>query len=208
MISYILKRLCWIGFIVMIILFILSFFLPNYYYTHYHDVHIISSKDLVVQPCKHKEHEYNAKVVKWSGIDDNGYKYEFESEVNVDDPEDTNEGVCYNDLKNGIAKTHNCRTLPFTILILIVFGFISLFTYFTEDLDDYCYNDRKDIRILRLNLFYIYMVFCGYDNDSKILYDLCEEEYNNRGNKYVILKYTDLYKKYKNKLNEKNKDEC
>ena len=206
MFSYILKRICWIGFIGMITLTVLSFFLPNYWYTHYHDVHIISSKDLVIQSCEHQEHQYNGKLVKWSGIDDNGYKHEFESKVNVDDPDDTTEGVCYNDLKNGIAKTHNCATTAFTILGLFIFGVISLFTYFTEDLEEYCYNDRIYIRGLRLSIFDIYMLFCGHD--PKILYDLCEEEDNNKRNADVIPKYMDLYKKYKNKLNEINQEKC
>lgn len=200
MISYILKRLCWVGFIGMVILFVLSFFLPNYYYTHYHDVHIISSKDLVIQTCEHKEHGYNGKVIKWSGIDDNGYKHEFESQVNVDDPEDANEGVCYNDLKNGIAKTHNCTTTLFTILGLVIFGIISFMTYFTEDLEDYYYRDREDIRGLRLTIFNIYMVFCGHD--PEILYDLCKEEDNNKRNADVIPKYRDLYRKYRRRLNK------
>ena len=200
MISYILKRLCWIGFIGMIILLVLSFFLPNYYYTHYHDVHIISSKNLVVQTCEHKEHGYNGKIVKWSGIDDNGYKRKFESKVNVDDPDDTNEGVCYNDLKNGIAKTHNCATTVFTIFGLLLFGVIAIFTYSTEDLEDYCYSDRKDIRVLRLSIFDIYMIFCGYD--PEILYDLCEEKYNDRRNEDVIPKYLSLYNEYKKRINK------
>lgn len=206
MISYILKRLCWVVFIGMIILFVLSFFLPNYYYTHYHDVHIISSKNIFIKTCEHKEHQHNGKLIVWKGTDDNGYVRTIESEVNIDDPDDTNEGVCYNDLKNGIAKTHNCATTVFTIFGLLLFGIISLFAYATENLEDYSYCDRKDIRVLRLSIFDVCMIFCGYD--PEILYDLCEEEDHNRRNEDVIPKYRDLYKKYKNKLNENNKEEC
>lgn len=188
------------GFIGMIILLVLSFFLPNYYYTHYHDVHIISSKNMIIKHCVHEEHQYNGKLIVWKGTDDHGNVHTIESEVNIDDPYDTIEGVCYNDLKNGIAKTHNCATAVFTIIGLMLFGIITAFTYFTEDLDDYYYGDSIDIRRLRLSLFNIYMVFCGYD--SKILYDLCEEEYNNKRYEAVIPKYTDLYKKYKKRLNK------
>lgn len=202
MISYIFKRLGLIGFIGMVILFVLSFFLPNYWYTHYHDVHIVSSKNTIVKHCQHEEHHYNGKLIVWKGTDDNGIIHTIESEVNVDDPHDTTGGVCYYDLKNGIAKTFNLATTAFTIVGLIALGIVSVFAM-SENLEDYGYNDCKNIRILRLFLFNVYMIFCGHD--QKILHDICEEEYNNKAKIAVIPKYLSLYDEYKKRVNELNK---
>lgn len=188
------------GFIGMIILLVLSFFLPNYWYTHYHDVHIVSSKNIIIRHCDHEEHQINGKLIVWKGTDDYGNVHTIRSEVNIDDPHDTYDGVCYNDLKNGIAKTYNCATMFFTIIGLMFFGIITAFTYFIEDLDDYCYNDSKDIRRLRLSLFNAYIIFCGHD--PKILYDFCEEEYNNKVKIAVIPKYLSLYNEYKKRVNK------
>lgn len=74
---YILKKIVFVVSIGMIVLFVLSFFIPDYHYTHYHNVKILSEKIEKVRNYErnnriHDHYTINQIAVKWVGEDRTG----------------------------------------------------------------------------------------------------------------------------------------
>ena len=205
--EYIFRRCVIIAFFISSIVFTLSFFIEDWHYTHYHDVKVISEKVVKVHnnKCSDSSHDhyYIHKInVKWQGIDNKGNSKT--TETQFEDEDDTDEGVSYKDIHKGIAKTHNCLRSCLTWILFIGLLIVSLIAYFTEDFRyDYSYYERKDIREWRYDLFCSVMEFFGYDTD---ILDIIYKEVDDRSMVDRIPLYEDLYYKYKELIDGKEKE--
>lgn len=194
---YILKRIVFVVSIGMIVLFVLSFFIPDYHYTHYHNVKILSEKKEIVHnhAYDNKDHDHytiNQIAVKWVGEDRTGKKYECTAKFKNKD--DDYYGVSYHDLKNGIAKKHNRLRSIFTWIgfCCVFFYFLHIFSADSEDDYTYTLSDIKDIREWKLNKWRKCATFMGYD---KKIIDII---YNRERSKNLITipKYSELFSLY------------
>lgn len=192
---YIFKRIICVVFIGMAVLFTLSFFIPDYHYTHYHNVKIISEKIEKVRnhKCNNRTHThyiFNRLIVKWVGEDRTDQKYEYTTEFKYNDYD--NDGITYYDLKNGIAKQHNCLRSILTWWGFILFSVLFLLNLFSDDEDDYTSSEIEDIREWKLYQWRKYAAFMGYD---KKIVDII---YKRERSKYLIEipKYSELFSLY------------
>ena len=199
MIEYILRRIVFVSFIAMALLFTWSLLGPTeYHYTKYHDVHIISEKREMVRNtnCDNREHGHFMRpqiTVEWRGINSKGETKHFTTKFHSED--DSNDGVAYNDLKNGFARKHNCGKSLFTWFGLILLTFCFILSCSSEDLDNgYSWNEIEDINKFRISLWCTTAKFLGYNSDSIMN---VVKSYKNRNLSYRILKYKELYSEYK-----------
>lgn len=199
MIKYIFRRIVVVSFIAMALLFTWSLLGPTeYHYTKYHDVHIISEKREMVQNtnCDNREHDHFMRpqiTVEWRGINNKGETKHFTTKFHSED--DSNDGVAYNDLKNGFARKHNCGKSLFTWFGLILLTFCFILSCSSEDLDNgYSCHEIEDINKFRISLWCTTAKFLGYNSDSIMS---VVKSYKNRNLSYRILKYKELYSEYK-----------
>jgi len=205
MFGYLFKRFILVMFIGMTVLFTLSFYIPDYYYTHYHNVKILSEKSEMVRNTgcndpNHDHHMVKVITVKWIGENRNGEKVEFTN--TFDDENDSDDGVAYNDLKQGFAKDHNCCHSVFTWIGFITFLLAFVLIYLPEDLeDDYTWRESDEIRKWRLDWWHDIAIFFGYNPDIvEIVHDSEEKLNNSRIPLYSEL--FSLYKKEQEKLSQ------
>ncbi len=198
MIEYIFRRIVLVSFIVMTLLFIWSLLGPTeYHYTKYHDVHIISEKREMVRNtnCDTREHDHFMRpqiTVEWKGINSKGETKRFTTKFHSEN--DSDDGVVYNDLKNGFAKKHNCGKSLFTWFGFILLTFCFIFIYSSEDSDNrYSWYEIEEINKFKISLWCITSKFLGYNSDfiTNVI-----KSYKNRNLSYGILKYKELYSKY------------
>lgn len=199
MIKYIFRRIVVVSFIAMALLFTWSLLGPTeYHYTKYHDVHIISEKREMVRNtnCDTREHDHFMRpqiTVEWKGINSKGETKRFTTKFHSED--DSDDGVAYNDLKNGFARKHNCGKSLFTWFGLILLTFCFILSCSSEDLDNgYSWNEIEDINKFRISLWCTTAKFLGYNSDSIMN---VVKSYKNRNLSYRILKYKELYSEYK-----------
>ena len=199
MIKYIFRRIVVMSFIAMALLFTWSLLGPTeYHYTKYHDVHIISEKREMVRNtnCDIREHDHFMRpqiIVEWKGINSKGETKRFTTKFHSED--DSDDGVAYNDLKNGFARKHNCGKSLFTWFGLILLTFCFILSCSSEDLDNgYSWNEIEDINKFRISLWCTIAKFLGYNSDSIMN---VVKSFKNRNLSYRILKYKELYSKYK-----------
>lgn len=199
MIKYIFRRIVVVSFIAMALLFTWSLLGPTeYHYTKYHDVHIISEKREMVRNtnCDDREHDHFMRpqiTVEWRGINSKGETKHFTTKFHSED--DSNDGVAYNDLKNGFARKYNCGKSLFTWFGLILLTFCFILSCSSEDLDNgYSWNEIEDINKFRISLWCTTAKFLGYNSDSIMN---VVKSYKNRNLSYRILKYKELYSEYK-----------
>ena len=199
MIKYIFRRIVVVSFIGMALLFTWSLLGPTeYHYTKYHDVHIISEKREIVRNtnCDIREHDHfmiPQITVEWRGINSKGETKHFTTKFHSED--DSNDGVAYNDLKNGFARKYNCGKSLFTWFGLILLTFCFILSCSSEDLDNgYSWNEIEDINKFRISLWCTIAKFLGYNSDSIMN---VVKSFKNQNLSYRILKYKELYSKYK-----------
>ena len=199
MIKYIFRRIVVVSFIAMTLLFTWSLLGPTeYHYTKYHDVHIISEKREIVKNtnCDTREHDHfmiPQITVEWRGINSKGETKHFTTKFHSED--DSNDGVAYNDLKNGFARKYNCGKSLFTWFGLILLTFCFILSCSSEDLDNgYSWNEIEDINKFRISLWCTIAKFLGYNSDSIMN---VVKSFKNQNLSYRILKYKELYSKYK-----------
>lgn len=199
MIGYILRRIVFVSFIAMALLFTWSLLGPTeYHYTKYHDVHIISEKREMVRNtnCDIREHDHfmiPQITVEWKGINSKGETKRFTTKFHSED--DSDDGVAYNDLKNGFARKYNCGKSLFTWFGFILLTFCFILSCSSEDLDNgYSWNEIEDINKFRISLWCTTAKFLGYNSDSIMN---VVKSYKNRNLSYRILKYKELYSEYK-----------
>ena len=204
MIKYIFRRIVAVSFIAMTLLFTWSLLGPTeYHYTKYHDVHIISEKREIARNtnCDNREHDHfmiPQITVEWRGINSKGETKHFTTKFHSED--DSNDGVAYNDLKNGFARKHNCGKSLFTWFGLILLTFCFILSCSSEDLDNgYSWNEIEDINKFRISLWCTTAKFLGYNSDSIMN---VVKSYKNRNLSYRILKYKELYSEYKEEYNK------
>lgn len=199
MIKYIFRRIVVVSFIAMALLFTWSLLGPTeYHYTKYHDVHIISEKREMIRntDCDDREHDHFMRpqiTVEWRGINGKGETKHFTTKFHSKD--DSNDGVAYNDLKNGFARKHNCGKSLFTWFGLILLTFCFILSCSSEDLDNgYSCNEIEDINKFRISLWCTIAKFLEYNSDSIMN---VVKSFKNQNLSYRILKYKELYSKYK-----------
>ena len=199
MIGYILRRIVFVSFIAMALLFTWSLLGPTeYHYTKYHDVHIISEKREIVRNtnCDIREHDHfmiPQITVEWKGINSKGETKRFTTKFHSED--DSDDGVAYNDLKNGFARKYNCGKSLFTWFGFILLTFCFILSCSSEDLDNgYSWNEIEDINKFRISLWCTIAKFLGYNSDSIMN---VVKSFKNQNLSYRILKYKELYSKYK-----------
>ena len=199
MIKYIFRRIVVVSFIAMALLFTWSLLGPTeYHYTKYHDVHIISEKREIVRNtnCDDREHDHFMRpqiTVEWRGINSKGETKHFATKFHSED--DSNDGVAYNDLKNGFARKYNCGKSLFTWFGLILLTFCFILSCSSEDLDNgYSWNEIEDINKFRISLWCTTAKFLGYNSDFIMN---VVKSYKNRNLSHRILKYKELYSEYK-----------
>ena len=199
MIGYILRRIVFVSFIAMALLFTWSLLGPTeYHYTKYHDVHIISEKREIVRNtnCDIREHDHfmiPQITVEWKGINSKGETKRFTTKFHSED--DSDDGVAYNDLKNGFARKYNCGKSLFTWFGLILLTFCFILSCSSEDLDNgYSWNEIEDINKFRISLWCTIAKFLGYNSDSIMN---VVKSFKNQNLSYRILKYKELYSEYK-----------
>ena len=199
MIGYILRRIVFVSFIAMALLFTWSLLGPTeYHYTKYHDVHIISEKREMVRNtnCDDREHDHfmiPQITVEWKGINSKGETKRFTTKFHSED--DSDDGVAYNDLKNGFARKYNCGKSLFTWFGFILLTFCFILSCSSEDLDNgYSWNEIEDINKFRISLWCTIAKFLGYNSDSIMN---VVKSFKNQNLSYRILKYKELYSKYK-----------
>ena len=199
MIKYIFRRIVVVSFIAMALLFTWSLLGPTeYHYTKYHDVHIISEKREIVRNtnCDDREHDHFMRpqiTVEWRGINSKGETKHFTTKFHSED--DSNDGVAYNDLKNGFARKYNCGKSLFTWFGLILLTFCFILSCSSEDLDNgYSWNEIEDINKFRISLWCTTAKFLGYNSDFIMN---VVKSYKNRNLSHRILKYKELYSEYK-----------
>ena len=199
MIGYILRRIVFVSFIAMALLFTWSLLGPTeYHYTKYHDVHIISEKREMVRNtnCDDREHDHfmiPQITVEWKGINSKGETKRFTTKFHSED--DSDDGVAYNDLKNGFARKYNCGKYLFTWFAFILLTFCFILSCSSEDLDNgYSWNEIEDINKFRISLWCTIAKFLGYNSDSIMN---VVKSFKNQNLSYRILKYKELYSKYK-----------
>ena len=199
MIEYILRRIVFVSFIAMALLFTWSLLGPTeYHYTKYHDVHIISEKREMVRNtnCDIREHDHfmiPQITVEWKGINSKGETKRFTTKFHNED--DSDDGVAYNDLKNGFARKYNCGKSLFTWFGFILLTFCFILSCSSEDLDNgYSWNEIEDINKFRISLWCTIAKFLGYNSDSIMN---VVKSFKNQNLSYRILKYKELYSKYK-----------
>ena len=199
MIKYIFRRIVVVSFIAMALLFTWSLLGPTeYHYTKYHDVHIISEKREMVRNtnCDDREHDHFMRpqiTVEWRGINSKEETKHFTTKFHSED--DSNDGVAYNDLKNGFARKYNCGKSLFTWFGLILLTFCFILSCSSEDLDNgYSWNEIEDINKFRINLWCTTAKFLGYNSDFIMN---VVKSYKNRNLSHRILKYKELYSEYK-----------
>lgn len=199
MIKYIFRRIVVVSFIAMALLFTWSLLGPTeYHYTKYHDVHIISEKREMVRNtnCDDREHDHFMRpqiTVEWRGINSKGETKHFTTKFHSED--DSNDGVAYNDLKNGFARKYNCGKSLFTWFGLILLTFCFILSCSSEDLDNgYSWNEIEDINKFRISLWCTTAKFLGYNSDFIMN---VVKSYKNRNLSHRILKYKELYSEYK-----------
>ena len=183
----------------MALLFTWSLLGPTeYHYTKYHDVHIISEKREMVRNtnCDDREHDHFMRpqiTVEWRGINSKEETKHFTTKFHSED--DSNDGVAYNDLKNGFARKYNCGKSLFTWFGLILLTFCFILSCSSEDLDNgYSWNEIEDINKFRINLWCTTAKFLGYNSDFIMN---VVKSYKNRNLSHRILKYKELYSEYK-----------
>lgn len=183
----------------MALLFTWSLLGPTeYHYTKYHDVHIISEKREMVRNtnCDTREHDHFMRpqiTVEWRGINSEGETKRFTTKFHSED--DSNDGVAYNDLKNGFARKYNCGKSLFTWFGLILLTFCFILSCSSEDLDNgYSWNEIEDINKFRISLWCTTAKFLGYNSDFIMN---VVKSYKNRNLSHRILKYKELYSEYK-----------
>ena len=198
MIEYILRRIVFVSFIAMALLFTWSLLGPTeYHYTKYHDVHIISEKREIVRNtnCATREHDHfmiPQITVEWRGINSKGETKCFTTKFHSED--DSDDGVAYNDLKNGFARKYNCGKSLFTWFGFILLTFCFILSCSSEDLDNgYSWNEIEDINKFRISLWCTIAKFLGYNSDSIMN---VVNSYKNQNLSYRILKYKELYSEY------------
>ena len=199
MLEYIFRRIVLVSFIAMALLFTWSLLGPTeYHYTKYHDVHIISEKREMVRNtnCDIREHDHfmiPQITVEWKGINSKGETKRFTTKFHSED--DSDDGVAYNDLKNGFARKYNCGKSLFTWFGFILLTFCFILSCSSEDLDNgYSWNEIEDINKFRISLWCTTAKFLGYNSDSIMN---VVKSYKNRNLSYRILKYKELYSEYK-----------
>ena len=199
MIEYIFRRIVLVSFIAMALLFTWSLLGPTeYHYTKYHDVHIISEKREMVRNtnCDIREHDHfmiPQITVEWKGINSKGETKRFTTKFHNED--DSDDGVAYNDLKNGFARKYNCGKSLFTWFGFILLTFCFILSCSSEDLDNgYSWNEIEDINKFRISLWCTIAKFLGYNSDSIMN---VVKSFKNQNLSYRILKYKELYSKYK-----------
>ena len=199
MIEYILRKIVFVSFIAMALLFTWSLLGPTeYHYTKYHDVHIISEKREMVRNtnCDIREHDHfmiPQITVEWKGINSKGETKRFTTKFHSED--DSDDGVAYNDLKNGFARKYNCGKSLFTWFGFILLTFCFILSCSSEDLDNgYSWNEIEDINKFRISLWCTIAKFLGYNSDSIMN---VVKSFKNQNLSYRILKYKELYSKYK-----------
>ena len=198
MIEYIFRRIVLVSFIAMTLLFAWSLLGPTeYHYTKYHDVHIISEKREMVRNtnCDTREHDHFMRpqiTVEWKGINSKGETKHFTTKFHSEDGSD--DGVAYNDLKNGFARKHNCGKSLFTWFGFILLTFCFIFIYASEDSDNrYSWLEIDEINKFKISLWCITSKFLGYNSDSIMN---VVNSYKNQNLSYRILKYKELYSEY------------
>ena len=198
MIGYILRRIVFVSFIAMALLFTWSLLGPTeYHYTKYHDVHIISEKREMVRNtnCDTREHDHFMRpqiTVEWKGINSKGETKRFTTKFHSED--DSDDGVAYNDLKNGFARKYNCGKSLFTWFGFILLTFCFILSCSSEDLDNgYSWNEIEDINKFRISLWCTIAKFLGYNSDSIMN---VVKSFKNQNLSYRILKYKELYSEY------------
>lgn len=198
MIGYILRRIVFVSFIAMALLFTWSLLGPTeYHYTKYHDVHIISEKREMVRNtnCDIREHDHfmiPQITVEWKGINSKGETKRFTTKFHSED--DSDDGVAYNDLKNGFARKYNCGKSLFTWFGFILLTFCFILSCSSEDLDNgYSWNEIEDINKFRISLWCTIAKFLGYNSDSIMN---VVKSFKNQNLSYRILKYKELYSEY------------
>ena len=198
MIGYILRRIVFVSFIAMALLFTWSLLGPTeYHYTKYHDVHIISEKREMIRntDCDNREHDHFMRpkiTVEWRGINGKGETKHFTTKFHSKD--DSNDGVAYNDLKNGFVRKHNCGKSLFTWFGFILLAFCFIAIYSSEDSDNrYSWLEIEKINKFKISLWCITSKFLGYNSDSIMN---VVNSYKNQNLSYRILKYKELYSEY------------
>ena len=199
MIKYIFRRIVVVSFIAMTLLFTWSLLGPTeYHYTKYHDIHIISEKREIVRNtnCDNREHDHFMMpqiTVEWRGINSKEETKHFTTKFHSED--DSNDGVAYNDLKNGFARKYNCGKSLFTWFGFILLTFCFILSCSSEDLDNgYSCHEIEDINKFKISLWCITAKFLGYNYDSIMN---VVKSFKNQNLSYRILKYKELYSKYK-----------
>ena len=199
MIKYIFRRIVVVSFIAMTLLFTWSLLGPTeYHYTKYHDIHIISEKREIVRNtnCDNREHDHFMMpqiTVEWIGINSKEETKHFTTKFHSED--DSNDGVAYNDLKNGFARKYNCGKSLFTWFGFILLTFCFILSCSSEDLDNgYSCHEIEDINKFKISLWCITAKFLGYNYDSIMN---VVKSFKNQNLSYRILKYKELYSKYK-----------
>jgi len=196
--GYIFRRCILVAFIIMSLVFGWSLLGPTeYHFTHYHDVHIISEKkEMVTNPdCNNKNHSHymiQQITVEWKGTNSKGEIKKFTT--NFDDEGDSDDGITYQDLHNGVAKTHNCMKSLLTWFGFIIISVLFIFGYLTEDFeDDYSWSEQEDVKKLQINIWGKFARFWGYK--PEIIEKVKEYYYNTRNRN--IPNYRQMFSKYK-----------